>query len=272
MLLATTGAIRLHHDTAILNQVPIDGLMRGILSMQHHMGPNSGAFQSVFGQSLTNNMGSAYGAGNVLNDVEFSPGEAMVALMEVYELSSSHSHMLPATTRNLILPSMERAFHFYSQLYQDRESFGIGTNYNIWQIQAFARYLPFAEPRTAPLVETYICQMCQDIIQSRSWKELNRGRSFYPNLKTIEIACCLDALAAGCAPDQHWRRQVESAVDFLQWSQDRVPPDAPVGRGGLGHGGYHVMDQRLDVTGHAVSALVQLYRRTRDLPTAVKEL
>jgi len=33
-----------------------------------------------------------------------------------------------------------------------------------------------------------------------------------------------------------------------------------VGNGGLGYGGIQVFEQRLDVTGHAISALVKLHK------------
>jgi hypothetical protein len=47
------------------------------------------------------------------------------------------------------------------------------------------------------------------------------------------------------------------AVDFLEWSQNQVPLDG-FGRGGLGFGGVLVLEQQLDVTGHAISALTKL--------------
>jgi hypothetical protein len=109
--------------------------------------------------------------------------------------------------------------------------------------------------------------MCEDIIQSKSWKyELARGQSFYPNLDTIEIACGLDALADGMrvaratadARLEAFERQAKNAVSFLQWAQEQVPPNVAVGRGGLGYGGVTVLEQRLDVTGHAISALTKL--------------
>jgi hypothetical protein len=45
--------------------------------------------------------------------------------------------------------------------------------------------------------------------------------------------------------------------------QNQVPLN-DFGCGGLGFGGIQVMEQRLDVTGHAVSALAKLFRLDKD--------
>jgi hypothetical protein len=100
---------------------------------------------------------------------------------------------------------------------------------------------------------------------------VSRGRSFYPNLSTVEIACGLDALGMGARvlllsegedggdlPISLVARHIDAALDFLVWAQDRVSADAVVGYGGLGHGGYCVTEQRLDVTGHALGAVANL--------------
>jgi hypothetical protein len=45
---------------------------------------------------------------------------------------------------------------------------------------------------------SYALGVCQEICQSKYWKyQLSWGKSFYVNLQTIEIACCLDALSEG---------------------------------------------------------------------------
>lgn len=107
--------------------------------------------------------------------------------------------------------------------------------------------------------------------------------AFYPALKTVEIACGFDAVVQGArliaycqnarSTNNHfedvmgnshededlWQllmHRMDHAVHFLQWSLDRIPPDASMSRGGLGYGGMQVTEQRLDVTGHALSALV----------------
>ena len=120
----------------------------------------------------------------------------------------------------------------------------------------------------------YVLKLCEGICHSRSWKfQLARGKSFYVNLDTVEIACGLDALAEGLriiGGDEQDEREddrdlanlfeirIRNAVDFLQWAKEQVPVDSNVGQGGLGYGGIQVLEQRLDVTGHAISALIKL--------------
>ena len=163
---------------------------------------------------------------------------------------------------------MERAFSFYSVYYHQGD---VDTNYNIWQVQTFsilfdALYVSGNQSKAA-MVATYVLSLCQGVIDSKSWKyELARGRSFYPNLDTVEIACGLDALADGIHVARRitdsrlevFERQAKNAVYFLQWAQQQVPAEVSVGRGGLGYGGVSVLEQRLDVTGHAISALTKL--------------
>ena len=54
------------------------------------------------------------------------------------------------------------------------------------------------------------------------------------------------------------RRSIDEPVAFLEWSQDRVAPDSMARYVCLGQGEYVVTEQRLDVTGHALSALANL--------------
>ena len=58
-----------------------------------------------------------------------------------------------------------------------------------------------------------------------------------------------------------FQRNARNAVDFLEWAQQLVPHDSPAGQDGFGLGsGSIVLEQRLDVTGHVMSALSKLYR------------
>ena len=236
-------------------QESVDGLARGILSMQTETG--------AFGIEFENR-------DDVLSGIEFFPGEAMLALMSVYELSSKAvPQMVNETTRRSIAASMKRAFEFYSSFYYGGE---VDVNYNVWQILAFARYHDALDVDQASIrdgVKRYIIDMCEAICNSRSWKQqLDRGTSFYVNLNTVEIACGLDALAEGIRiarkDDQRsdlaeaFRIRAVNAMQFLEWAQGRVPEDSVPGRGGLGYGGVQVLEQRLDVTGHALSALMKL--------------
>ena len=262
MIMASAGAQRLSmfQNGNTISRVPqIDGLVRGILSMQRL---SDGAFRIEFDDN---------GSGDVYRGIDFFPGEAMLALMDAYHLSEQYDGMLDACTRDAILPSMERAFVFYCDYYHQRNA---DVNYNIWQIQAYAKFFDILDrtgrSEQARLLATHILCMCQDIINSKAWKyELSRGRSFYSNLNTVEIVCGLDALADGiriafAIGDTQMaallQRNARNAICFIQWMQDQVPLDSPAGYGGLGYGGVRVLEQRLDVTGHAISALTKLLR------------
>jgi len=256
IILASIGALRL----SLFNQdatrlPPINDLTRGILSMQRP----DGAFRIQFGSE------------DVFRGIEFYPGEAMVALMDAHDYSTFTQDILDDSTRQAILSAMMRAFHFYADYYHQGN---VDTNYNIWQVQAFTR-LFYAlhhgseeEHNTseATAVAEYVIELSQSIVNSRSWKELARGPSFYPNLQTVEIACGLDALAQGLRVALNTSRieeatrfamHAENAVSYLKFVQDQVPPEV-TGSGGLGYGGVQVFEQRLDVTGHAISALTKI--------------
>ena len=283
------------------NKNIIDGLARGILFLQR----DDGAFRSRFDDE----------ADDVYGGIEFFPGEAMTALMEVYlqqsrrsrepPLSTTttititrHSQLVTEDTLDQILPAMLRALRFYRVYYEEgRIQNTIDANYSIWQVQAFARLVVALQQQhqmqqqdvfdmALKEASKYCLDMCTDILRSPAWKLLSRGKSFYPNLSTVEIACGLDALYQGAVvldlqqqrvdnSDNDndevndndngndmmsvlFARHIDDAVVYLQWSQDRVPTDAIVGYGGLGHGGYCVMEQRLDVTGHALSAVANI--------------
>jgi hypothetical protein len=206
-----------------------------------------------------------------LRGIEFFPGEAMLALMDVYELSrdTKTSHSLDTVVQDSILAAMERAFKFYSRHYEENE---LDVNYNIWQAQALARYYDALSDSSTQkdAVSKYVLDLCHEICQSRSWKyQLARGSSFYVNLETVEIVCGLDALVEGlriaqALQDDHavtkFRIHVTNAARFVAWVQDQVPEDSLVGHGGLGYGGIQALEQRLDVTGHGLSAMNKLHK------------
>jgi hypothetical protein len=99
---------------------------------------------------------------------------------------------------------------------------------------------------------------------------LLKGR--WNHLSTVEIACGLEALAEGTRvatvqesnnAQVYWQI-MEKPVSFLSAVQNQVPVGASAGSGGLGHA-LKVSEQRLDVTGHAVNALIKLYMVHQDL-------
>jgi hypothetical protein len=229
-------------------KIVVEDLISSILSMQR----SDGAFCVYFGED------------NVIQMIEFYPGEAMVGLMEAYS-----SDIISSSTKQKLMSSMKKAFEFYSSYYDQ----GTEVNYNIWQVQAFARFFHVLDENhdnLSNLVANYVLLMCQDIIESPAWKMMARGSSFYPNLQTIEIVCGLDAIMEGIVIAQKISidtaviasldRNAKNAVSFIKTIQNQVPETAIVGKGGLGYGGIRVLEQRLDVTGHAFHALTKVVR------------
>jgi len=244
----------------VVIQDMIDGLVQGILSQQL----DNGAFGIEFNSKDTNYL-----------RVEFYPGEAMLALLGAHDILLSMP--TSANTCQSVLQSMDKAFAFYSNYYYTEDDVDI--NYNIWQVLCFSKYHDTLSMNNhnnqrskihIDEVKKYILEMCQEICQSRSWKyQLSRGQSFYQNVETIEIVCGLDALAEGIRIarqedredlDKLFTMHAKNALYFIQWTQDQVSNDCFVGYGGLGYGGVQVFEQRLDVTGHAISALVKLQK------------
>jgi len=310
-LLSSVGAVRLSLlPPAGIILDSMNALTQGILAVQQSGESNyEGAFRTEFVlPSQRPQSSSESDAVAVLKMIDFYPGEAMVALMDMYQhdssattsTSTSSTSLLDSDTRRRILPSMKAALAYYSDYYVTQRP---NVNYNIWQIQAFARFFRALiiiddnhadndetkhgnDHDTVLLrqnIQTYIVPMCCDIVHSKSWKyELARGRPFYPNLQTIEIACGLDALVDGMQVvmtmtdsddddnnnNEQQQQQLalfwkhaDHALDFLEWSLDQAPTDTTIiGSGGLGYGGVQVLEQRWDVTGHAISALTKLHR------------
>ena len=260
VLLATAGALRLSlfsGSGAAEDTPPVNDLVRGILAMQR----SDGAFRIEFGNR------------DVYRGIEFYPGEAMLALMDVFELSLAMDNVLDHSTSQAILPAIERAFRFYSRFYHQGN---VGSRYTSffgnWQVQSFAKLFDArhrsqseSDRSGATAIADYILELCRNIVNSGPWKELAKGPSFYPNLSTVEIACGLEALAEGTRVALEVSRVMDAtlfwtnatnAINFLKSVQDQVPPHV-TGSGGLGYG-LEVPEQRLDVTGHAINALTKV--------------
>ena len=256
LLLSACNALKLNmvdeHDMEDIKNA-IDGLSRGILSKQL----DNGAFCSYYKDKI-----------DYVQGIAFFPGEAILALITAY-----NCNFLDKTTNERIMSAMLHAFEFYSDYYYNED---VDMNYNIWQVIAFAALYDCLHRKSQKQDEVagYVLAMCQEICQSKSWKyQLSRGQSFYVNLDTIEIACGLDALAEGIrvAKLQQeielvtlFERNAANALQFLSWMQSHVPSTCVLGSGGLGYGGICVLEQRLDVTGHAISAMVKLRKLATD--------
>jgi hypothetical protein len=233
-------------------------LVKGILSRQRP----DGAFRIEYGPNKS----------DVYKGIDFFPGEAMLALMDAYDLSEcdGHPYILDESTRESIVSSLERAYMFYCDYYYEENP---DVNFNIFQVVSFSRFFDVLVRQRrsdqATFVAHHVLQMCRDIVNSRAWKELKYGQKFYANLNTVEIVCGLDALAEGIrlamAIDDGdtaalLNHNAMNAVYFVEWSQSQVSKCSPRGYGGLGFGGVQVLEQRLDVTGHGLSALVKVCR------------
>ena len=259
LLMTTLNAHRLSILPNFDANATIRGLVKGILSRQRP----DGAFRIEF---------DGPNKSDVYKGIDFFPGEAMLALMEAYDLSESGGHpcILDESARESIVSSLERGYMFYRDYcYEEKPD----VNFNIFQVVSFSRFYDVLERQKrsdqATFVAHHVLQMCRDIVNSRAWKELKQGQKFYPNLNTVEIVCGLDALAEGIrvatAIDDGdtaalLNRNAMNAVYFVEWSQSQVSKCSPRGYGGLGFGGVQVLEQRLDITGHALSALVKLCR------------
>jgi hypothetical protein len=272
LILSTTAALRLSllgcdHD----NIPPIDKLVRGILAMQQQ----DGAFRIHFHCGQDDK--------DIYRGIAFYPGEAILAVMDAYECSLHHSPgILSHQTQQAILPAVERAFDFYSDHYHQGNVDARYTSFFAnWQVQAFSKLLNVwktikvtntTSKKETSLVADYILELCREIIESEPWNNLAVGGSkSYRHLSTVEIACGLEALAEGTRVAMTTDRMAEAslfwnhalqAVHFLKAVQDQLPlstaeVNATVGYGGLGYG-FGILEQRLDVTGHAANALVKL--------------
>jgi hypothetical protein len=182
-----------------------------------------------------------------------------------------------------LLSSVERALTYYESYYRNYHP---DLNYHIWQLQACQRYcsyyldndptpsddnigtvaVPAADTiQQRQLTQQYLEDMTKDLVSSRLWAhDLAKGPSFYPNISTLPVVCGLDTLVdvwwlmkndanKRMSLDHDFPRLLEGALRYLTWAQVRSP------NGGLGYGGWSNDDeQRLDVSGHAVSALSKL--------------
>ena len=270
LVLASVGARRLSILDPKESNVPIDSLVGGILSMQQS---DTGAFATQFGDD------------DIYRGIEFYPGEAMLALLDAFEISGNMPGILSPATRTDIIPAVQRAFLFYSDYYhQGYVSEHYTSFFGNWQAQCFSKLFVALEREemkhalrddnvTSSVVANYLFELCDPIIMSDPWQLLRKGQ--FAELSTVEIACGLEAIADGCRValelysesvsldsaaqerlTRYWQ-YVESAVRFLSVVQNAVPVGV-VGSGGLCYA-LNVPEQRLDVTGHAVNALIKVY-------------
>lgn len=156
---------------------------------------------------------------------------------------------------------MTRALKYYESYYRKYQP---DVNYHVWQLQAFGRYYNCFGATTGdhivlPVARQYVNELTMDLLSSRLWScDLAKGPSFYPTISTLPVVCGLDSLmdVLWLANDEDERMLridesllIDRAVRYLTWLQERSV------NGGLGYGGWTNNEQRLDVSGHALSAL-----------------
>ena len=280
LILTTLGGLRLRIIDPNSCETPVNALVNGILSMESHR---------------TGSFAIHYGSGDTLHGIEFYPGEALLSLLDAFEYYEANgSGVITTPTSDEILPAAKRAFLFYHKYFREGNVDARYTSfYGNWQVQCFAKLYDVlskqerqnqthdgskaqptqTEEQTTSQVRSddvakYIFELCDAIVDSGSWDQLRKQH--FKSLATVEVACGLEALADGAkvaldsSPDVQQNEQVAKywpniikAVDFLQRVQDQAPASG-IGRGGLGHG-LNLSEQRLDVTGHAINALVKVY-------------
>jgi len=179
-ILALTGALQLELFESLPPSIPLDALVNGILSMQQE---ETGAFAIHFEDKQH----------DIFRGIEFYPGEAMLAVLDAYQEVPS---LLSPTTRQSIVPAVQRAFLFYSNFYRDGNVDEHYTSFfGNWQVQCFGKLHDILASQekemngsgvTAAKVAEYLVELCDAIVNSSSWQFLDQGR--YKLLSTVEIA------------------------------------------------------------------------------------
>ena len=200
--------------------------------------------------------------------------------MSVHELcTAAEPSFLDESKQQTILSAIEKSFEFYFNYYYYSEDVDI--NYNIWQILAFCQVPRCTQQRSNEergCQEVYCGHVPRDIHHEVGSTNSFVGKVFMLILKRSKLHVVSmqeekgTGIVGGIAEGIRIAREYEDSADlaklftmhatnalyFLKWAQDQVSDDCTVGKGGLGYGGVQVMEQRLDVTGHALSALSKL--------------
>jgi hypothetical protein len=184
------------------------------------------------------------------------PGEAMVALMAVFQI----------TKENIFLESVEKGFWFYREFFLDgnipeEETIFFGN----WISQAFSvLHLYTNDIKIKKEIPFFLFQIHDSIISSEFFDGLSQSPKSY---KTVEVACALEGLAYTFSMltdrerKEKYRKSMENAIKFLITIQCKrgetgIPSRAV---GGFGHGITQNI-QRIDVTGHVMSSLIKILK------------
>jgi hypothetical protein len=184
---------------------------------------------------------------------ELYSGEAMLALMEAYRRFGEKGY----------LHSVERAFSFYDAQYfgRGRVAEDILVFFANWQSQACR--LLFASSRDAVLkqgVAKYLYRMHDQIIRQGFYQSVKRHPARHVS---VEVACALEGLndayalarASNDRRTERYRDRICEGLAYLlrvQCAHDGTERE----RGGFGMS-LDDRAQRIDITGHAVSAFLK---------------
>jgi len=228
----------------LYSQIP-DGKARAILMAEGILRNqrNNGSYKIYFGDEPDTGL-------------EFYPGEAMLSLMELHGKTSDYKYM----------KSVESGFHYYSSQYFEK---GLGEEIPVffanWQSQFCRLLFQYAESDyLREGIRRYVFELHDRIIENDFYIDIQ----IHPaRQSSVEVACAAEGLndaysiAAGGHEEQRMERYRESLCIALSYLLDVQCTEhcAQMEEGGFGFS-LSERTQRVDVTGHVVSAFVKSLR------------
>ncbi|MFB6352323.1 MAG: hypothetical protein ABEK29_11190 [Bradymonadaceae bacterium] len=220
-------------------ETTINGLAEGILNQQRE----DGSYRVFFG-------------GHDDQGVEIYPGEAMLALLRVYETSEDPRHLI----------SVERAFRYYSDRFSPGEiSNRLRIFFANWQSQYGVLLHGMTDTDLVRrAVHDYLFELHDYVVDSGFYDHLDDQPDSHA---TVEVASALEGINAGYTVAERindearletYGRCIRSAMHWL-FDAQRHETDNPREQGGFGHS-PNDRTQRIDVTGHAASGFIKAAR------------
>ena len=211
-------------------------LVNGILRQQRQ----DGSYKIYFGNELDNGL-------------DFYPGEAMLALLAAYKLTNDERY----------LDSVQRGFSYYKSQYYEkgRVEPGCSVFFANWQSQYC--YLLFQNTKSGELrkiVKDYIFQLHDKLIAEGFYERVKK----HPKQQSsVEVACAAEGLNEAYSIAVHendrrkhmYRESICAALSYLLVVQS-IRNCAEKETGGFGFSLTNRI-QRIDVTGHVVSAFIK---------------
>lgn len=188
--------------------------------------------------------------------LELYPGEAMLALMRVYEITGDDRY----------LRSVEQGFRFFRKNFPvDAIDDDLRVFHANWQSQYAALLYEHTPSQTLrSMVRGYVFAIHDRIVRERFYEDIERAPT---RQATVEVACALEGINDGYriavreedrAHKQIYERGIRTALAWLLRAQ-RIDRCMPREKGGFGHSLVGRM-QRIDVTGHVVGGFIKSER------------